>query len=67
MDQVLIDGTTLMSALRLVRREERPTALNVQALSLLVEVMVLHNRVLVLDTNRDDDRLLAAAHVFGPH
>lgn len=66
MDRVLIDGTTVMSALRLVRMEERPTAVNVQALSLLVEAMVLHNTVLVLDTQQGDDRLQSAAHIFGP-
>jgi hypothetical protein len=65
MDRALLDGTTLMSASRLLSGEDPPTALNVYSLSLLVECMILHKEVIVLDTLPDDDRLTTAGSMFG--
>ncbi len=65
MERVLLDGTTLMSATRLLAGEDPPTALNVYSLSLLVECLILHTELIVLDTSPEDDRLTQAAAVFG--
>lgn len=65
MERILLDGTTLMSATRLLAGEDPPTALNVYSLSLLVECLILHTELIVLDTSPEDDRLTQAATVFG--
>ncbi|MEV6894791.1 hypothetical protein [Kribbella sp. NPDC051137] len=65
MERVLLDGTTLMSGTRLLAGEDPPTALNVYSLSLLVESLILHSELIVLDTLPDDDRLTRAAAIFG--
>jgi len=65
MERVLLDGTTLMSVTRLLAGEDPPTALNVYSLSLLVECLILHTELIVLDTSPEDDRLTQAAAVFG--
>jgi hypothetical protein len=63
-DRVLLDGTTLMFSPRLLAGEERPSALHLYALSLLVESANLHDQVIVLDTAADD-RILKGAQVYG--
>ncbi len=66
MDRVLLDGTTLMSADQLVSGDEPPAALNVYALSLLVECLILHKEIIVLDTQSvDDSRLTAITARYG--
>jgi hypothetical protein len=64
MRRVLLDGTTLMSASRLLNGEEKPNALNFWSLSLLVECLILHDEIIVLDTLHDDPRLTIAARNF---
>src|SRR5438046_2416755 len=65
MERVLLDGTTLVSARRLLSRQDPPTALNFWSLSLLIECLILHEEVIVLDTLPDDSTLQAAAQPFG--
>jgi hypothetical protein len=64
MDQILLDGTTLASATRLLRDGERPTALNLFALSLLVEALILHDTITVIDTSTSDTRLASYASLY---
>jgi hypothetical protein len=64
-ERVLFDGTTLMSATRLLRGDEAPSALNVFALSLMVEGLVLHDHIIALDTEPNDSRLTKAAQGYG--
>src|SRR5215469_2031854 len=61
MDRVLLDGTMLISVARLLNGEDRPSALNVFALLLMVESLILHDRIIVIDTLENDDRLSNAA------
>ena len=50
MERVLLDSSTLMSAAGLLRGEQKPSAYNIVALASLVECVILHDSVLVLDT-----------------
>jgi hypothetical protein len=65
MQQVLLDGTTLMSATQLLHGEQAPSALNVFSLALLTESLILHDELIVLDTLPHDDRLSVAARSYG--
>ena len=66
MRAVLLDGTTLMAVSQLLSGDRPPTALSVSALALLAESLILHEKVVVLDTLEDDDRLNLVANDFGP-
>ncbi len=65
MKAVLLDGTTLVAATRLVTRADRPNAVNLAALSTLVESVILHDQVIVLSTTYGDGPLLEAAELWG--
>jgi hypothetical protein len=63
MDRVLLDGSTLVFAARLLDGEEPPNAVSLFDLALLVESLILHDSVLILDTRGDDElRSYAARH-----
>jgi hypothetical protein len=64
-DRVLLDGTTLISVARLLNGQDKPSALNVFALSLMVESLILHDKIIVIDTLQNDNRLSNAARRYG--
>jgi hypothetical protein len=50
MERVLVDGTTCVSVADLLTSRAAPSAINIFNLSHLVEALVLHERVVILDT-----------------
>src|SRR4051812_26068167 len=64
MQQVLLDGTTVMSASRLLAGDDPPNALNFWSLSLLIESLILHETIIALDTS-DSGQLVERGGVFG--
>jgi hypothetical protein len=65
MDRVLLDGSTLAFAARLLDGEEPPTSVSLFDLALLVESLILHDSVLILDTRGDDELRSYAARYGG--
>src|SRR5687767_3062126 len=69
MQQILADSSTVMLVSRLLTGEERPSAINVFDLSVLVESVILHDTILVLNTTQrrssSEQRLEAAAATWG--
>jgi len=65
MEKVLVDGSTLAAATRLLYWGARPTATNVFALSLLVESLILHDTIVALDTSDETNLASYSEHYNG--
>jgi hypothetical protein len=64
--KILIDGSTLAAATGLVFGDDQPSALNLFALGLIVESIILHDTTVVLDTSKIyPSRLVPMAARYG--